>query len=201
MFRWSLSAPEERSLLDRHCLINGVAPGPGCSEVGAPPLGCLGEIVLFFPLVVLVALGWASSLPWVTTLVLATWELVPVLLISPVAFSGGLDLLCRKGRKGIKCVVLSWQVKCINSLCFWVCTVRHKGLDLVIMRDANRSISGENFSFLQDFRNKFLLRHHSVHLLEVRDSRSATMFSRPGIRATVSQICLLMHQSHPKEQK
>ena len=35
-----------------------------------------------------------------------------------------------------------------------------------------------------------------MHLREVRDSRSASMFSGQGIRATVSQICLLMHKSH-----
>ena len=63
-----------------------------------------------------------------------------------------------------------------------------KGVSWKFILDAKRSIFGVTLSWLQARLKNSLFRHHSVHLLNVRYSLSASMFSWPGMRAIVSHM-------------
>ena len=65
-----------------------------------------------------------------------------------------------------------------------------------LILEANRSMFEVTLSLAQAFVKRVFFKHHSVHLLNVRDSLSASRFSHLGIRAIVSHICCSIHQSH-----
>ena len=71
---------------------------------------------------------------------------------------------------------------------------KKQSLSLKLNLNANRSMSGETPSLVHAALEGSLSRPHSVDLVNVLDSLSASVLSTPGMRAMVSQTSFSKHQ-------